>query len=242
MFMQRLQRALSVVYPDQCILCETRVEQSGGLCADCWRATPFISGLVCDACGVSLPGTELEKSFCDDCLATPRPWEAGRAVLSYRDSGRRVVLALKHADRLDLVPACSEWLARTGAPVLTRDTLLVPVPVHWSRLLARRYNQAAELARGLSKKAGVEVDTHALVRIKRTPRQDGMTVDQRFSNTLDAIRPHSKSISRLRGREVCLVDDVMTSGATLSAATDALYRAGAERVCVLVLARVEKAP
>ncbi len=237
-----MQRALSLIYPDQCILCETRVGQRGGLCAECWRETPFISGLVCDACGVSLPGTDAGEVFCDDCLALPRPWELGRAALSYRETGRCVVLALKHADRLDLVPACADWMARAGRAFLTEGTVLVPVPAHWTRLLTRRYNQAAELARGLAKVTGLEVEASALLRTRRTPKQDGMTVDQRFANMLDAIQPHLKTVHALKGRKVCLIDDVMTSGATLSSATEALHAAGAERVCVLVLARVEKAP
>ncbi len=240
--MLRMQRALSLIYPDQCILCETRVEERGGLCAECWRETPFISGLVCDACGVSLPGADAGEVFCDECLALQRPWEAGRAALSHRDAGRRVVLALKHADRLDLVPACADWMARAGKPFLTPDTLLVPIPAHWTRLLTRRYNQAAELARGLAKATGLEVEANALLRTKRTPKQDGMTVDQRFANMADAIQPHPKAVPTLRGRKVCLIDDVMTSGATLSSATEALHAAGADRVCILVLARVEKAP
>ncbi len=240
--MLQLQRALSLIYPDQCVLCEARVEERGGLCAECWRETPFISGLVCDACGVPLPGTDTAQVFCDDCLSLPRPWATGRAALSYKDAGRRVVLALKHADRLDLVPACATWLARAGDTILTTNTVIVPVPAHWTRLLTRRYNQAAELARGLARTAKLDVETNALLRTKRTSKQDGMTVDQRFANMADAVQPHPKYGARLSGRSVCLVDDVMTSGATLSSATEAVYAAGAEHVCVLVLARVEKAP
>lgn len=240
--MRQLQRALSLVYPDQCVLCEARVEERGGLCAECWRKTPFLTGLVCDACGVSLPGTDSGQVLCDDCLAMPRPWASGRAALSYRDAGRRVVLALKHADRLDLVPACAEWMARAGRPLLTGDTVLVPVPAHWTRLLTRRYNQAAELCRGLSKVTGLEAVPDALIRTRRTPKQDGMTVDERFANMAEAIRPNPKTMDRVRGRRICLVDDVMTSGATLATATAALYAADADRVCTLVLARVEKAP
>ncbi|MEM9425721.1 MAG: hypothetical protein AAGA06_03380 [Pseudomonadota bacterium] len=120
--------------------------------------------------------------------------------------------------------------------------MLVPVPVHWTRLLTRRYNQAAELCRAVAKLSGCETIPDALIRTKRTPKQDGMTVDERFANMLDAIAEHPKTGTRLVGRKVCLIDDVMTSGATLSAATDVLFDMGATRVCTLVLARVEKAP
>lgn len=240
--MRRLQRALSLVYPDQCVLCETRVGERGGLCAECWRATPFLQGLVCDACGTSLPGEEAGRVLCDDCLSMPRPWEAGRAALAYRDAARRIVLALKHGDRLDLVPAAAGWMARAGAPILTPETLLVPVPAHWSRLLRRRYNQAAELCRGIARITGLEAVPDGLERTRRTLVQDGMTVEARFANLRDAFRASPKRAALLQGREVCLVDDVMTSGATLTGAAEATLDAGASRVCVLVLARVEKAP
>ncbi len=240
--MRQLQRALSLIYPNQCVLCETRVEEHGGLCAECWRETPFLTGLLCETCGASLPGEDAGQVFCDDCMALPRPWEQGRAALSYRGTGRRVVLALKHADRLDLVPACAGWMARAGRDILTEDTLLVPIPVHWTRRLTRRYNQAAELCRGLSAVTGLDAEPDGLLRTKRTPKQDGMTVGQRFANMADAIQPNPKAQTRIEGRRLCLVDDVMTSGATLSSATGALFAAGAKQVCVLVLARVEKAP
>lgn len=241
--MRQLQRALSLIYPDQCIVCDTLVETSGGLCASCWRQTPFISGLVCDACGVSLPGQDDDGPVhCDDCLAVARPWESGRAVLTYRDVGRRIVLSLKHGDRTDLAPSAAGWMQQAGKPLLTPDTLLIPIPIHWSRLIARRYNQAAELSRALAKRTGLDHCPDALLRTRRTVRQDGMTVDQRFANLNGAIVPNPRRAEKLNGRHVCLIDDVMTSGATLTIAAGAALEAGARRVCILVLARVEKAP
>lgn len=241
--MHHLQRALSLIYPDQCIVCDTLVETSGGLCSTCWRRTPFIEGLVCDTCGVSLPGhDEGAIVHCDDCLGANRPWDKGRAVLAYRETGRRIVLALKHGDRTDLAPALAGWLARAGKELINPETVLVPVPAHWSRLVARRYNQAAELSRALAARSSLEHCPNALVRTRRTRRQDGMTVDQRFVNVTGAIALNPRRRTRIDGRNVCLIDDVMTSGATLAAGTQALLEAGAAEVCILVLARVEKAP
>jgi predicted amidophosphoribosyltransferase len=237
-----MQRALSLIYPDQCVLCPELVETAGGLCASCWRDVAFLRGLVCDSCGVSLPGDDDGSPvYCDDCLATSRPWEKGRAVFSYRGAGRRLVLALKHGDRPDLAVPAAAWLEHAGRPVLRSEALIVPVPIHWTRLLKRRYNQSVELGRALSRKTDLDFCPDALVRVRRTPIQDGLGVEQRFANVVDAIEPHPKRLDRLKGRDVCLVDDVMTSGATLGVATEACLDAGARRVSVLVLARVEKA-
>lgn len=238
-----MQRALSLIYPDQCLICPELVETSGGLCPSCWRDMPFLSGLVCDACGAGLPGQgDGSAAYCDDCLAMPRPWEAGRAAIAYRGTGRRLVLALKHGDRPELAKPASAWMLTAGHALLRRETLLVPVPVHRLRLLSRRYNQAAELARALARRGGLACCVDALVRNRRTAVQDGMGVDQRFANVTGAIAANRRRLSLLQGRDICLIDDVMTSGATLTAATEACHDAGATRVSVLVLARVEKAP
>lgn len=241
--MTGMQRVLSLVYPDQCLLCRELVDRSGGLCAGCWRDMPFLRGLVCDTCGVSLPGPAEDIAVhCDDCLKVARPWVQGRAALGYRGGGRRLVLALKHGDRSELAGPISGWMAAAGAPFLTGGIAIVPVPLHWTRLLRRRYNQSAELGRALAARLGLTFLPSALMRTRRTIIQDDLGADARFANVANAIAPHPKHGQALAGRDVCLVDDVMTSGATLSEATAACHEAGARRVSVLVLARVEKSP
>lgn len=236
-----MQAALQLLYPPQCISCQAPVQTDFGLCADCWRETPFISGLVCDQCGVPLPGQDTEERvLCDDCIMIARPWDRGRAALMYRDNGRRMVLALKHGDRMDLVRPASAWMTRAAHPILTPRMLVVPVPLHWTRLFRRRFNQAALLSRAIAKAAGLDHCPDALVRTRTTGSQDGKTRDARFANLVGAFRVPSAREKRVEGREILLVDDVMTSGATFAAATEALFAAGARSVSVLGLARVAK--
>ena len=238
-----IQRALSLIYPDQCVLCPELVEASGGLCANCWREMPFIRGLACATCGVPLPGQgDDTPSHCDDCLVLDRPWEAGRAALVYRDAARRLVLKLKHGDRPDLAEPAVGWLQAAGQDLFREDTVLVPVPIHWSRMIRRKFNQSAELTRALADHTGLGNCPDALIRTRRTTTQAGKTVDARFANLHDAISANPKRTQTIKGRNVCLIDDVMTSGATLSVSTSACLAAGARRVDVLVLARTEKAP
>ena len=160
--------------------------------------------------------------------------------MRYEGAGRRFVLKLKHGDRPDLARAAAGWMARQGAPCLVDDPLLVPVPIHWSRRMARRYNQAAELARWLARQTGHDCDTQALLRNKASETQDGKSVPQRFENVAAII--HASARANLQGRHVCVIDDVMTSGATLSACAKASLGAGARRVSILTLARVVKQP
>ncbi|WP_229666177.1 ComF family protein [Actibacterium pelagium] len=231
-----------MLYPPQCILCRALVEEDFALCGGCRRDTWFISGLVCDACGVPLPGTAEadERVLCDDCLKIARPWVQGRAALIYRDTGRKLVLALKHGDRTDLVRPLSRWMSQVASPILLPDTVVVPIPLNRWRFFKRRYNQAALLARAVADQTGLTYLPDALIRPQRTRPLDGMSVEQRFETLSQKIRPHPRRSTQLKDRSVLLVDDVMTSGATLAAATEACLVAGATRVCVLTLARVAK--
>ena len=236
-----LQAALHVLYPPQCISCGGLVTSDFGLCGDCWRDTPFIAGLVCDRCGVPLPGGDAgEIAVCDDCMVIARPWGQGRSALVYRDNARSLVLALKHGDRMDLARPAAGWLMQATRPMLRPGMLVVPVPLHWFRLFRRKYNQAALLSKGLAGLAGLEHCPDALVRRRTTGTQEGRTRDGRFANMADAFRVPASRARLVEDREILLVDDVMTSGATFAAASEALFAAGARSVDVVALARVAK--
>ena len=239
-----MKAAVAGIFPPQCPGCGAGVAEDGGLCPDCWRETEFIGGPACGHCGAPLPGptgggeaADDEALICDDCLATPRPWQRGRAAVVYAGAGRRLVLALKHGDRLDLVPVLGGWMAQAAAPLVQPGMLVVPVPIHPRRLLARKYNQAALLAARIARAHRLPLVPGALVRRRHTPMQDHASVADRFANLEGALAVPPAMQARLSGRPVLLVDDVMTSGATLAAATGALSDAGSGAVSVAVLAR-----
>lgn len=239
-----MQSLLAALYPPRCLACAEPVTQAHALCGRCWREASFISGAACDQCGVPLAADgvrhPLAPELCDDCLRLARPWTRGRAALLYAGTGRRVVLALKHGDRLDLARPAARWMVHAGADLLQGDPLLVPVPLHWTRLLRRRFNQSAVLSGAVARLTGLSACPDALQRRRLTPTQDGRSPMARFENLQDAIRAHPRNGARITGRRVVLIDDVMTSGATLAVAADACLAAGAADVDVLVLARVAK--
>lgn len=237
----RLQSVIRAIYPAQCVACDALTEADFGLCGPCWRDTRFIGGLVCDSCGAPLPGDDPGTPVqCDDCMTIARPWERGRAALVYTGVGRRLVLALKHGDRTDLAPPLARWMAQVARPLVQPDCVIVPVPLHWVRLARRRYNQAALLAHQLGRLLDKPVCPDALLRPKKTKPLEGHNRDARFAALGGAIIPNPKRRDNISGKPVLLVDDVMTSGATLAAAAGAISAAGAAHVSIVTLARVVK--
>jgi len=242
MLRAQFQTAVSLIYPPRCLGCDEMVEKDFGLCGSCWGEAHFIDGTVCEGCGMPLPGDEDgQRLECDECMSISRPWSQGRAALLYKDKARNLVMALKHGDRTDLAAPAAGWIERVAAPLLRDNPLVCPVPLHWSRLLKRRYNQSALLAQNLSQQARLDYWPDLLKRIKATPSLDGKTRAQRFAALRRAIQPHPRHRALMQGRVVLLVDDVMTSGATLTACADACLEAGAAEVRVAVLARVTRA-
>ena len=229
---------LDIVYPPRCIACTEATTEGAHLCANCWRDTNFISGTTCERCGTPLPGVEPEPNLqCDGCLHHPPAWDYGRALFLYAGTGRRLILSLKHGDRTDLAHPLADWLARISPDFLNRADIIAPVPLHWRRFFKRRYNQSAELARHLTQKTNGQFAPDLLIRTRKTIPQEGMTRDERFENQFGAFRLGNHNV---RGKSVLLIDDVMTSGATLSACAETLRAAGADQINVLALARVAR--
>jgi len=234
--------ALNLLFPPLCVACRAHVADPGSLCSDCWRQVSFIEGPVCTACGLPFdlgPGGE---TLCAACHAKPPRFDRACSVMRYDDASRRLVLALKWADRLDLSPAFARWMERSGRSLLEEADLIVPVPLHRFRLWRRRYNQAAVIAQGLAKASGRAYEPTLLQRLRATPSQGKMpSAKARRRNMLGAFAVPKPRRAEVKGRTVLLVDDVLTTGATLDACARSLKRAGAARVLALTLARVVRA-
>jgi ComF family protein len=237
-----MQDLIHLVYPPQCLGCGALVASDFGLCPACWKDTPFIAGLVCSKCGTPLPGDAMEgeEVLCDDCLTLARPWDQGRAALLYDGKARDLILALKHGDRMDIARPAGAWMLKAGAAIIRPGMLVAPVPLFWQRLFARRYNQAALLSGRIARLARLDHCPDLLLRQRQTHSQDGKSRAGRFENVAGAFRLNPRRAALVQGRAVLLVDDVMTSGATLAAATEVCLSAGAASVSVLALARVTK--
>lgn len=236
-----LGQLLSALYPPQCAGCQQTTDTPHGLCPACWSEARFVSGTICDCCGAPVQvAASGQTVICDGCLQHPPAWDRGRAAMLYEGTGRRIVLALKHGDRLDLVRPLAAWMASAGAEMIAGAEVIAPVPLHWTRLARRRFNQSAELARQRPLRGDARLIPDLLIRQRRTQAQEGMSRDTRFQTQAGAFAVRPRHIPAIAGRTVLLIDDVMTSGATLSACAETLRAAGAETVNVLVAARVAR--
>lgn len=235
-------QVVETIFPSRCMACPTETVTPMGLCGDCWGRTHFFGGPVCDLCGVSVPTADRssDRLVCDSCDRTPPAWDWGRSAVAYEGVGRQITMALKHSDRLDMAAPLARWMTGAGADIVHSDMLVIPVPLHWSRLLKRRYNQAAILARHVAQRIGADVDVEALKRRHATASLGGMSRVERYETLRGAIEIDVGKVNSVTDRQVLLIDDVMTTGATLSACSEVCRDAGARSVSVLTLARVAR--
>lgn len=233
-----LRSLANFVWPHRSIVSGERHGGDGPLSPEDFAKLNFLNGTGCRSCAAPMEIDLGADSLCGSCAARAPKWDQARAAIAYDDISRQAILELKHAGRRDGLGAMSNWMALAGRDILPETDWLVPVPLHYQRLAARGFNQAAWLTQGVARRSGTLALVDALSRKRNTPSQGGLTARQRRRNVAGAFEVRKSRQSRIKGSTVTLVDDVLTTGSTLAACTKALKKAGAARVNVLVLARV----
>lgn len=235
---QWIERGLDILYPPQCLICDTAVTNTGTICAACWSAIQFIDQPFCAVCGLPFDYDLGPDAVCGACARKRPAYDRARAAMVYDDHSRRLIIAFKHGDRTDYAPALGRWLGRAGSQLIAGADIVVPVPLHWTRLYSRRFNQAAMLADLIAREANLPFAPNILSRRRRTPPQGRLSASARWRNLRGAFAVPARHRGAVKGRRVLLVDDVLTTGATVSVSAAALRRAGAASIDVLTLARV----
>ena len=229
---------LAAALPPLCPVCREPLAAAGGLCAGCWAKLTLISRPYCERLGTPFAYEAGAGLLSPAAIADPPAYGRARAVAHYDAIAGTLVRALKYGDRLDLAPSLGHWMANAGAELRDGADALVPVPLHWRRSWARRFNQSALLAKAVGHCWAVPVRHDALRRVRATVQQVGLSRAARADNVQGAFQVPHAGRHEVRGLRLVLVDDVLTSGATVDACARALLRAGAAQVDVLVFAQV----
>jgi ComF family protein len=232
-----LRATLDLALPALCAACREPVDGKG-LCPACWSKLSFITRPYCERLGIPFAYEPGPGILSMEAIADPPAYHRARAAVRFDEISRALVHAFKYGDRLDLAPMMGRWISRAGRELLAEADTLVPVPLHWRRMWARRFNQSAVLAAVISRESGLPVASGALKRVKATAQQVGLSRSERATNIQGAFRVPQDGKAAVAGRRLVLVDDVLTSGATVDGCARALLRAGAANVDVLIFARV----
>lgn len=239
LFPRSLLRALlDAVLPPRCLKCGVVVDGAGTLCPECWPGLAFLAPPACACCAQPFDFDPGPGSLCGACAGARPEFDRARAVLRYDDGSRDLVLAFKHGDRTALARPFATWMKRAGEELVAGCDVIAPVPLHWSRLFARRFNQAALLANAIAGLSGKPVAADLLLRRRQTSRQGHLGRSARQRNVAGAFAVNARYAGGIAGRRVLLVDDVITTGATVTACAKTLRHAGVCGVDVLALARV----
>lgn len=235
-----ISRLINVVLPASCPACQ-HVLAEAGMCGACWGKLKLIDPPACVQCGKGFAFAESGITHCDRCVAFRHSFDQTAAALAYTAMSKKLILGLKYGDRHDVIPILSQILARRGSTLLAQADFIVPLPLHPWRYLSRGFNQSAELARAVVRVAGIDFSKYRpdiLIRQKNTESQGYKMRKERVKNMKGAFRVRDKIKEELAGKRVLLVDDVMTTGASLSSAAQCLKQGGARQVNSLVVARV----
>lgn len=232
----RLSQLADALWPGRSLV--SGLPARGALSPADFSALTFITGALCNRCGRPMELDLGDDADCGACLTRPPKWRRARAALVYDDVSRIPILALKRAGRRDGLKVMANWMVGAGETLLFHTDIIIPVPLNYRRLVSRGYNQAGWLADAVGKKTGTSVAHTTLRRIRATPSQAGLSARARRRNVAGAFEVAASKAKQIRGQNVLLIDDVLTTGATLDACAKALLDAGAAQISVIVLARV----
>ena len=230
-------KLLSFFFPPLCCLCRAPVDNHGSLCPPCWKTMEYVTVPYCGVCSLPLDVALQEVTTCGACLAAPPPFQRTRAVFVYNDACRRLVLRFKDYGATYLARLMATWIYARSRDILESADLLIPVPLHWKKLIKRGYNQSVLVARELSRLSGVPLGLTSLIKKKHNVSQGRLSARQRAQNVRGAYRVRCPEV--IQGKHVVLIDDVFSSGSTLKECAQVLRESDAKEVDVLVIARAK---
>ncbi len=229
---------LQALLPARCLVCGESVQEAATVCVSCWQKLVLLEEPVCDVMGTAFAYDQGEGVMSARALSHPPAWDRSRAAMIFDEHSKGFVHAFKYGDKGEAGLFMTRMMARAGAKLIAEADVIVPVPLHWTRLWQRRFNQAAYLAQKIAEGAGKAYEPQLLKRLRATHQQVGLKAEERQKNMRKAFGVIDPS-AKLKNKKVLLVDDVRTTGATITECVGALKKAGAAQVFVLTFALVD---
>ncbi len=238
---QVIKPLINAVYPPICIHCHDRVNIPNSLCSACWGNIIWLDDNSCNICHFPFENTNnhaLHPDFlCASCIAHPPDYDKARSVFLYNEASRKLVTQYKYGDKTHYAKTYSEWMLHTGQKLLDETDILCPVPLHWKRLLLRKYNQSALLTRHIAQQSHLPPLYRLLLKRKNNVPQASLTKKQRLSNAKGVFALNPRYYEQIQGKNITLIDDVTTTNATVNECAKILKKNGAAKVYVLTLAK-----
>ncbi|MBA8756131.1 ComF family protein [Wolbachia pipientis] len=227
-----LKKATNLIFPSVCVSCECIIDENLNLCSECNKKINFLTKHYCNVCGVVISDNIYT---CGKCIINPPPFKVLRSVFAYDQHSRNMIINFKFFDNLNYVKIYAKWIPQANQDTFQNAEVIIPIPLHKMRLFKRKYNQAALLAKELSKLSNLSYTPFAIKRLRHTVPQAGLSLKQREKNLKKAFKTSNKKI--IKNKIVILVDDVVTTGATVRSCSQEILNSGAKEVRVLSLAR-----
>lgn len=228
----------NLIFPPRCFICGKVVSGKSGLCMTCYRKIHFLTNQCCPVCGrpYTFPLENDKELICAKCLNKKPPLNRMKAVFAYDDFSKKLILPFKHSDRTDIVPFLIDLMIQSAEDYIRQADVIIPVPLHRTRLIKRKYNQAAMIAKGIAKRCHKTYLPDVLIRVKPSSSNKHLSKKDRLENVKGAFALKNKN--HLTGKRVLLIDDVYTTGATLNECAKTLKKTNARDISALTLARV----
>lgn len=229
---------IDYLFPPVCLNCLTPLEEPHKVCSDCWQNIEFLVAPLCEIKGTPFPFDLEPGTISATAIKNPPEYDKARGVAAYQGTMKDLIHKLKYNDRHELLNLLVNWMKFSGKELIQQSDLIVPIPLYKSRLWERRFNQSALLAKRLSEQTKTPYDCSIFHRKKKTRSQVGLTSKERYQNLKNAFIIEEEKRSKLQGKSILVIDDVITTGATINSAAIALKKSGARSVNILSLAIV----
>ena len=232
--------SLDLIFPNRCPICNKINYEENGICQECWKKVTMLRKPACEICFYPFQNDEFEGTFCPSCIKKRPKYKKARSVFAYDNLIKNVIANFKYKDSTSNAKFFSDLMVKSCKDIIKDVDIIIPVPMHPKRLRKRKFNQASILAKGIAKKTTKKLIHEVLKRKVNTRPQVGLVAKERLKNVKGAFFINKRYLKEIRGKNILLVDDVMTTGATLENCAKVLLENKVKNVYVSTIARTVK--